>query len=139
VIKDTPIIREPFLTVSREPCPTKPFKRFHFQVPLGDHRAEAAVLMRSLRVPGDLEGLKNMNGPGSFHTHRGRHYYINYGELLFFVFRQQTSLVQLLARHAVARPWHCLESLFGHRLPAANTFAVATTVVHAYQRFVDQV
>jgi hypothetical protein len=38
----------------------------------------------------------------------GRHYVIYYGELLFFLFGEQTSLLKILTAHTMARPGHCL-------------------------------
>ena len=57
---------------------------------------------------------------------------------LIFILGQHASLMKLLTGNTVTRPGHGLESLLRDRQATANTFAIAT-VIHAYQRFVDQV
>ena len=58
--------------------------------------------------------------------------------VLFVVFTKQSALLQILATHAVSRPWHCIKALLRQCLTTVNTFPV-TRRFDSLEGFVDQV
>jgi hypothetical protein len=57
---------------------------------------------------------------------------------LVVVFTKQSALLQILATHAVSRPWHRIKALLGQCLTAVNTLAI-TRCFDPLEGFVDQV
>jgi hypothetical protein len=58
--------------------------------------------------------------------------------VLVVVFTKQSALLQILATHAVSRPWHRIKALLRHCLAAVNTLAV-TRAFDPLESFIDQV